>query len=157
MNQNHWRLLIDEINEKQVVGDLGIYMHLANVYLQDKYEFLGAEDHRIDDLMLRHGLQEAWRQDVWAPQRHGQRHVDDGGTLPVCLMSTLYGEVCGYRDKTVLDGLAVPVRVEFKIQRVGRRLLTTQEIVAIKQNGGVRPWNEYEDLDDGGMTFDGHD
>lgn len=155
MNRDHWDLLISEISEKQVVGDLEICQHLQNVYWRARYEFFDGQQHQIDAISRPYGTVEVFRQLLSEASHVEPAFVDVGEQLPQDIFVTLQGEICVAKDSTSPAGWGVPVKVEFGFNRVGRRLLTQSKLTSILQIAPPRQCNPYDELDSsGGMTFD---
>lgn len=156
MSLDHWALLIDEIREKQVVGELELCEQLDNIYWRARYEFFEGQDQRIDALLRPHGVVEVFRQLVSEAIHVEPRPVDDGGLLPENLLATLHGEICVENYSNSSDGWGVPVLAEFGFERLGRRLIARPKLISIQQHDSPRRCHPYEERDDaGGMTFDG--
>lgn len=156
MNRTHWSLLMDELGEKRVVGDLELCVHLDNVYWRARYDFYETADPRIDTLLRPYGAVEVFRQIVKEACQMEPRHVDVGGILPASVHVTLEGEICCEFSPTDHGGVAVPVLAKYGFESVGRRLIGRPMLLSIEEHGSPRDCHPYEELDDmGGMTFDG--
>jgi hypothetical protein len=154
MNQEHWDLLISEISEKQVVGDLEICQHLNNIYWRARYEFFDGQYQEIKALVRPHGTVEVFRRLLSEAPHIEPAYVDDGGALPQDFYVTLHGEICVAIDSSRDAGWGVPVHAEFGFKRIGRRLLTQSELTSIRQVDSPRQCAPYDERDsDGGMTF----
>lgn len=155
MNRDHWELLIDEIEQKQVVGDLEICQNLDNVYWRARYEFFDGQDQKIDALIRPHGTVEVFRQLLSEACHVEPEFVDDGLLLPENIYVTMYGEICVVTDSKYPAGWGVPVMAKYGFERIGRRLLAKSVLTTIQQDGPPRRSNPYDELDSaGGMTFD---
>lgn len=155
MNRDHWDLLISEISEKQVVGDLEICQQLHNISWRARYEFFDGQYKEIEALVRLHGTVEVFRQLLSEANYIEPVYVDDGGTLPQNFCVTLHGEICVAIDSFSDAGWGVPVHAEFSFKRIGRRLLTKSELTSIRQVDSPRQCAPYDERNSaGGMTFD---
>lgn len=148
MDQDHWSLLIDEINEKQVVGELELIENLDLIYCSVRFAFYQVQDPRIDELVSEYGGTEVFRQILREALDIRKAVVDSEGQPPVRLCATINGEICA--DVPRHTGVAVPVLADFGIERIGRRLYNKPVLIAIRRNGAPRQCYPHEELMDGG-------
>ena len=94
MNRDHWDLLITEISEKQVVGDLELCVDLRNIYWRARYEFFDGQYSEIDALVPRYGHEEVFRQLRSEASHCNPEYADDGEQLADRYSITLQGEIC---------------------------------------------------------------
>ncbi|CAM8621350.1 hypothetical protein MCEMSHM24_02435 [Comamonadaceae bacterium] len=155
MNRDHWDLLISEISEKQVTGDLELCVDLLNVYWRARYEFFDGQYSEIDALVHRYGNEEVFRQLRSEASHCNPEYADDGEQLADRYFITLQGEICVTIEPRLPSGLGIPVLAEFGFKRVGRRLLAQSELTSLQEDGPLRECNPQDELDySGGMTFD---
>lgn len=155
MNRDHWDLLISEISEKQVVGDLELCVDLQNVRWRANYEFFEGQHHEIDALVRKHGYEEVFRQLRSEAVRSTPEYLDDGGPLAESYFVTMKGEICVTIEPHHSRGWGIPVLAEFGFKRVGRRLLAQSHLTSLEEDGPLRESNPHDELEySGGMTFD---
>lgn len=155
MTCDHWDLLVDEISEEQVVGDLKICRNLANIYWRSRHEFFDGQYKEIDDLVRHYGTVQVFRQLLSERVYLVPDYVDCGGALPQKFFVTLHGEILVGIESSHSVGWGVPVHTEFGFEQVGRRLLAQCELTALKLVGSPRKCCPFDELDSsGGMTFD---
>lgn len=155
MTRDHWDLLISEISEKQVVGDLEICQNLNNIYWRSRYEFFDGQYEEIDDLVRPYGTVQVFRQLLSERVYMVPDYVDDGGALPHELFVTLHGEILVGSESNHNAGWGVPVHTEFCFKKLGMRLLAECKLTGVKPGGSPRKSAPIEERDSsGGMTFD---
>jgi hypothetical protein len=152
MNRDHWSLLVDEIGAKQVVGELELLESLDYAHWSVKYAFYEVQDPRIDALTRPHGTAEYGRQIIPAAIDYRKGAVDDEG-LPVVRMSAcLTGDIYVEPNAAYARLVALPVRVEFGLERIGQRLFSPPALLAIHQDGEPRHCDP-DDVFDGGEVY----
>lgn len=145
MNRDHWSLLIDDLNSKQVTGALELHEHTGLLGWMARMAFQKVEDPRIADLLAPHGSKESFRQLVCEAMSYDPQTVDDGGVLPERTVVTLHGEICVYC--TSYSGWAVPMLCEFAFERVGRRMYAAPVLKSVVQHGDPRLSYPAEEFD----------
>lgn len=154
--KNHWALLIDEIREKQVVGDLELCENLSNVMWRVRYEFYNGDDPAISDFLQPYGTVEVFRNLRSERIIVSPEYVDAGGILPERVNATIHGSLnveCSFQK---YRGWEVPVETTYVFERTGRRLLAGAKLASIQLDGEPRDSYPHEDIElhAGGMTFD---
>lgn len=145
MNRDHWSLLIEDINSKQVAGSLELHEYPGLLGWIARTAFQKVEDQRIEELLAPHGKTESFRQLVREAISIEPEIVDDGGVLPECIVVTLHGEICvNYTDYA---GWVVPMLVEFAFERVGRRMYAAPVLKSVVQHGDPRHCYPAEEFD----------
>lgn len=148
MNKDHWSLLIDEINDKQVVGELELIERVDYFHWSFRLAFHQVQDPRIDTLIRQHGAAESFRQILKEAIDIRKVVIDSAGLLPVTVSATISGEICA--EVTSSTGLAIPVLADFGIERVGCRLYGQPKLTDIRQDGAPRHCRPHEELMYGG-------
>lgn len=152
---DHWKLMLDEINAKQVVGELDLLEYAPNIYWRVKFEFFDGEDSKFDDLAARHKVRQVFRRLVKETVHVEPNFVDSGGMLPEVLMISLQGEVCCEALQSNQSGLAIPVEARYRLDRLGLRLISRPKLSDLLENGEPRDCEPHDELNDAaGMTFD---
>ncbi len=156
LTKDHWALLIDEIREKQVVGDLELCESLDNVMWRARYEFFEGDDSAISDFLQPYGTVEVFRHLRSEKIIVSPEYVDAGETLSERINVTLHGSLNVECSSRKHGGWEVPVETTYVFEPAGRRLLAGAKLTSIQLDGEPRESNPYEDIDlhTGGMTFD---
>lgn len=150
LGPDHWRLLMDEINDKQVAGSMQMLEHSPHMGLSAVPAFLALEDDRIDALMRPHGGTEVFRRITREHVPAQERAAVGSEEGPASMSARVQAEIGVERTAATLS--VVPVQVEFSYRRVGKQLYGRPELVSIVQAGAAR-FALLEDEFDGGMTF----
>lgn len=145
MSLEHWSLLIEDINSKQVSGSLELHEHPDLLGCMARTAFQKVEDPRIVELLAPHGKTESFRQLLREAMVFEPAVVDDGGPLPERIVVTLHGEICVFASDHT--GWAVPLLLDFAFDRVGRRMYGAPALRSVAQQGAPRRCHPSEEFD----------
>lgn len=154
MSKDHWSLLLDEIKERAVIGNLELVEDVAQIAWAARYNLVGSTDSRIAAVCEHfpfgesHRIIEIRRPDLTASAIESGV-PDHKWALEPFQRATVTGDIFGFADDGGDRCIGYPVAAEYAFERVGRRLYDEPLMLSVRLAGRVFPYAHHEDSMDG--------